>query len=364
MKKIIALVPNILNVAPGQRVRIETWAKHLGEYGWTVDFYPFESERLHKILYTPGNILAKSAELTSCYAKQFKRIWNAPKCDVLFIYREAALIGPAFLERMAKRLRVPIVYDLDDPIFLPYKSPVNGWFSHLKFSRKTNSIFRMSDQIISINKIIGDYARKFNENVEIVPNFVDTDIFFPLLQQEAREPKLVWTGSVSTFQNLSAIAEPLRRLQNKYDLPIRIVTAGEPEIPGVRFDLQKWTAETEVASLQDCDIGLVPLIDLEWNPWKFYLKTIQYLAVGLPVVAQKMGSNSEVIKDGVNGFVVETEAEWFDRIALLIENSSLRREMSANARQTVLENYSVRAQMPRVAQIFDRVLDGINTRRK
>ena len=27
----------------------------------------------------------------------------------------------------------PFVYDLDDPIFLPYRSPANGWSSLLKF---------------------------------------------------------------------------------------------------------------------------------------------------------------------------------------------------------------------------------------
>ncbi len=364
MKKIIALVPNILNVAPGQRVRIETWAKHLGEYGWTVDFYPFESEELNKVLYHPGNILPKVSGLAACYARQFKRVLNAPSCDVVFIYREASLIGPAIFERMAKRLGVPIVYDLDDPIFLPYKSPVNKWFSLLKFSRKTHSIFRLSDQIIAINNIIGDYARDFNPNVEVVPNFVDTEIFCPIPPPPQREPKLVWTGSVSTFQNLSAIAEPLRRLQNKYEMPVRIVTSGEPKLPGLKIDLRKWTADTEVTSLQDCDIGLVPLLDLEWNPWKFYLKTIQYLAVGLPVVAQKTGSNKDVIQDGVNGFLVETEEEWFARIALLIENHSLRREMGENARKTVLQNYSISVQMPRVAEIFDRVSEKFTVRRK
>lgn len=363
MKKIIALVPNILNVSPGQRVRIETWAKHLGEYGWTVDFYPFESDKLNKILYRPGNVLPKAAEMVFCYAKQLKRILDAPECDVLFIYREAALVGPAIIERLAKRLRVPIVYDLDDPIFLPYESPVNGWFSRLKFSRKTNSIFRLSSQVIAINNIIGNYARKYNENVAVVPNFVDTDIFQPLQSQEKSEVKLVWTGSVSTFQNLTAIAEPLRRLQAKYDVPIRIVTSGEPEIPGVKFDLQKWTADTEVSGLQGSNIGLVPLLDLEWNPWKFYLKTIQYLAVGLPVVARKIGSNGEVIKDGINGFVVETEEEWFDRLSLLIENHNLRLQMGEAARQTVLENYSIAVQMPRVAEIFNRTLENFNIRR-
>lgn len=363
MKKIIALVPNILNVSPGQRIRIEAWAKHLGKYGWTVDFFPFESDRLNKMLYRPGNVFPKAVEIISCYAKQFRRVLAAPKCDVLFIYREAALIGPAIIERLAKRLQVPIVYDLDDPIFLPYKSPVNGWFSGLKFSRKTNSIFRLSNRVIAINDIIGAYAETYNENVSVVPNFVDPNVFRPISADLKSEVELVWTGSVSTFQNLSSITAPLRRLQEKYGVPIKIITSGEPEIPGVELQTQKWAANTEVSALQGDKIGMVPLLDLEWNPWKFYLKTIQYMAVGLPVVARRMGSNSEVIEDGVNGFTVETEEEWFDRLALLIENCDLRRQMGKKAREKILRSYSIDVQMPRVAEIFDQTLEFFNTRK-
>src|SRR5688572_8720308 len=147
MKRIAALVPNILGVSPGQRVRIESWVSFLEQAGWAVDFYPFEDAGLHEILYESGNAMAKATRLLQCYRRQLALILEGPPCDVLFIYREAALIGPALLERLAKRLRVPIIYDLDDPVFVPYRSPMNGWFSLLKFPRKTYSLFRLSTHV-------------------------------------------------------------------------------------------------------------------------------------------------------------------------------------------------------------------------
>jgi glycosyltransferase involved in cell wall biosynthesis len=113
----------------------------------------------------------------------------------------------------------------------------------------------------------------------------------------------------------------------------------------------------EVPYLQECDIGIVPLLDLEWNPWKFFLKTIQYMAVGLPVVAHKMGSNADVIQNGVNGFVVETEAEWIEKLGLLIENPELRIKMGKEARKSAVEKYSTEVQMPRVAKVFEEVYE-------
>ena len=82
------------------------------------------------------------------------------RCDVLFVYREAALIGPALLERLpAARHGVPLVYDVDDPVFLPYSSPTNHWFSLMKFPHKTHALFRLSDHVITINGSLADYTR-------------------------------------------------------------------------------------------------------------------------------------------------------------------------------------------------------------
>jgi glycosyltransferase involved in cell wall biosynthesis len=361
MKKIAALVPNKLGVSPGQRLRIEAWSKYLPDYGWEIEFFPFEDDKLHEVFYTPGNRLKKIGYLAGSYARQASAIVRGLDCDGLFIYREAALVGPAFLERVAGRLKVPMIYDIDDPVFLPYRSPVNGWLSLLKFSRKTHSLFKMSDRVIAINSLIGDYARKFSDSVSVVPNFVDTEVYKPLDKADSNQVKIVWTGSVSTLRNLNTIAEPLRRLQEKYGVIVRTIANGTADIDGVELDQRQWSPQAEVENLQDCDIGIVPLLDdLDWNPWKFYLKTIQYMAVGLPVVARRIGSNSEVIEEGVTGFLVDSEEEWFDRISLLIQNPGMRSKMGRAARQVAVDKYSISAQMPRVAAIFDDVYGGSN----
>jgi glycosyltransferase involved in cell wall biosynthesis len=358
MKRIAALVPNILGVSPGQRVRIESWAEHLRGAGWEVDFYPFEDAGLHEIIYEPGRATAKARRLAQCYLRQLRLVLQGPPCDVIFIYREMALIGPAFLERLARRLRVPIVYDLDDPVFIPYRSPMNGWFSLLKFPRKTYSLFRLSDRIIAINNLIAEHAAGFNPSVSVVPNCVDVERYQPRPRPADAPARLVWIGSHSTMPNLETILEPLRRLQETDDVPLRVIGAGEANLPGVEAEVRQWSAATEVGELQDCDVGLVPLTDLTWNPWKFFFKTVQYMAVGLPVVARRMGSNVEIIKHGVNGFLVETEAEWYDCMRELVANRDLRRRMGEAARETVVAQYSTQSQMPRMVSVFEQVLEG------
>jgi len=357
-KTIAALVPNILGFSPGQRVRIELWEKYLTEAGWKVEFFPFEDEALHEVLYKNGNPMQKAARLFACYRRQLNVVRRKISSDVIFIFREAALVGPAFIERIAARQNTPIVFDIDDPVFLPYRSPVNGWASLLKFSKKTHELFRLSTRIIAINRLIGDYAAQYNPNVFIIPNCIDTDKYKPLENKPdaGKGVRLVWIGSQTTMQNLVMIKEPLKKLQAEIDAPLLIIGAGEADLAGVQTEMRQWSAETEVSDLQEGDIGLLPLNDLEWNNWKFFFKAIQYMAVGIPVVARRMGSNSEVIEDGVNGFLVESMDEWYERLKLLAGDRELRMKMGKAARQTVVEKYSLQAQMPQLVKVFEDLL--------
>ena len=357
MRRIAALVPNVLASSPGQRVRIESWSRPLKKAGWVVEFYPFEDQRLHAVLYQPGRHLAKAVRMLECYRRQLGRVLSQVRCDVLFVYREAALIGPALLERLAARHGVPLVYDVDDPVFLPYSSPTNHWFSLMKFPHKTHALFRLSDHVITINGSLADYAARFNPSVSVIPNCVDVDHYRPEPAREGGPVRLAWVGSHSTMRNLHAIAEPLRRLQAEARVPLRVIGAGRFELSGVDIESLQWSADTEVADLQGCDIGLVPLLDDPWSPWKFFFKTVQYMAVGLPVVARRMGSNCEVIREGENGFLVETPDEWHDRLHLLVHDNALRRQMGQAARRTVVEHYSTQVQIPKLVSIFDQVYE-------
>jgi glycosyltransferase involved in cell wall biosynthesis len=145
-------------------------------------------------------------------------------------------------------------------------------------------------------------------------------------------------------------------VQARYATPIRIIGTGDFAIDGLDLDVRQWTPETEAVDLTECDIGVLPVLDKPENEWKFFLKLVQYLMSGLAVVADRAGSNADVIQDGVNGFIVDTPEQWTERLSQLIEDRELRERMGRAARQTALDRYSPAAQMPRVAAIFEEVL--------
>lgn len=84
-------------------------------------------------------------------------------------------------------------------------------------------------------------------------------------------------------------------------------------------------------------------------------KVIQYMGVGIPVVASGVGVHEEIINDGVNGLLADSDEEWIERLSQLIENETLRERFGFMGRKTVEERYSIKVNGPKLLEILNRV---------
>lgn len=354
--KVLAIVPYQIDYCAGQRFRIELWANHLAERGIKVEFLPFADEGLTNVLYQPNQILAKASRMISCFVRQLVKTLTAKKPDVIFIYREAALIGPAIIEKYVRHWQIPVVYDIDEPHFVPYVSPANGKFNKLRFFSKFDELLKISDSIFAVNEPIADYARKFNKNVEIVPMTIDIDRYKPAKNQiVGNKLKIAWVGTWSNQPNVELAVKPMRELRRTHDFTFRIVADKPVDFDGLEVDFVPWSYVEEVPKLQECQIGVVPVKPSDWSPWKFFFKTIQFMGLGMPIVASATGSNLEIIKDGVNGFLAESEKDWYEKLKLLVENPALRQEMGVAARKTAVEKFDIEKQIDFLESKFKRL---------
>lgn len=81
------------------------------------------------------------------------------------------------------------------------------------------------------------------------------------------------------------------------------------------------------------------------------------MALGIATVMSPVGVNSEIILDGVNGFLASTNEEWFEKISMLIESETLRNKIAEAGRQTVEADYSVNAQKNNYLRYFNSLLN-------
>lgn len=81
---------------------------------------------------------------------------------------------------------------------------------------------------------------------------------------------------------------------------------------------------------------------------------LETMAAGKPVVVTNVGGNTEIVRDGVNGFLVPSgdSAAMAKALLALVENPRLRQGMGAANVARVAERYSIRAMTRRYEELY------------
>lgn len=259
--------------------------------------------------------------------------------DVVLLQREF-LSSFVTLEGLTKR---PRVLDVDDAIFL---------YRHGHCAKK---LAQLSDRIICGNNYLANWFSAWNRNISVVPTAIDANKYVPLVKCEKLPDHVLigWIGTSGNLKYLYAIERALACVLNSHDnAMLRIVCDVKPDfrfIDPMRVDFVQWCEAGEVASIQEMDIGIMPLLESDWANGKCSFKMIQYMSCAIPVVVSPVGMNAEVLADGNVGYSAESESDWVDCISALLESADLRAAMGKKGRQVVIEKYSVERIAPKIA---------------
>jgi glycosyltransferase involved in cell wall biosynthesis len=255
---------------------------------------------------------------------------------------------------------------LDDPLYVPYVSPANGVLSRLKCFGKVSTICRLSRVVIVNSSQHQEYAKRHARDVRVIPSVVDGTVYARSQATLPRDPRRVcvgWSGSASSAANLRLIEGPLRRLRERTDCRLHFIGARQSDVPDVGGTCQPWRLESEVEDLGQLDIGLVPLLDTPWNRRKFFMKVVQYMALGIVPVATPLGSNPEVIAHGRSGFLAESAADWLRFLEMLTTDAELRTRMAQEAAHEAHSRYTLQANDGQIVAAFRAALGTAEDRR-
>jgi glycosyltransferase involved in cell wall biosynthesis len=358
-KKILFIVQHRLNRSPGQRYRCEQYVPYLRQQGFECTYSPVivDAEE-DQALYRSINLLDKAGIFIKSFARRIRDVWRASHYDIVFIYREAFPIGWVFFERLLKLTGATIVLDFDDAIWLPTVSEVNRSLQWLKNPEKINKIITLSNLVIVGNTYLGAYAKRFNKKVVVFPSTINLDYYkFPLAQSAAKNSgKIIigWSGSHTTIEHFEIITPVLKKLKEKYGDNVIFKVYGDPDYRNDSLGIvgTAWSHESEVEVIGSFDIGIMPLPDNEWSKGKCAMKGLLYMGMGVPAVLAAVGMNTDVINDGVTGFLAANDEEWFNKLSLLIENNDLRKKIGLAGRSVVEKSFSCQAKHEEYVNIF------------
>ena len=322
---------------PSARFRVRQYIPAMREYGVNVTEFP-----AHFGSYPPRNRIMRPFWGCASLVQRLPSILRSYKYDVTLLQR-SFISTYTTLEMLTSR---PRILDVDDAIFLAR----NVWHG--------STLAKITDRVICGNAYLADWYSQWNKDVHVIPTGIDAFKYKPVDRPNNNSEKVIigWIGTSGNLKYLYDIEDALLSILSQYpEAYIKVVSDVPPifkKIDITRYKFEKWSEEREIKNIQEFDVGLMPLRDGNWEKGKCSFKMLQYMACGIPVVVSPVGMNSEILAKGKVGFGVTTHDQWVEAISALIVNVEERKEIGANGRKIVLDEYSSQVIAPRLARVM------------
>ncbi len=276
-----------------------------------------------------------------------------------------------------------LLYDLDDDLLhIPRDHPEAGMLRPR--APTVARMLRHADAVWVSTPGLAEALRATRSEVRVVPNGLDERLW-GVPRAEARPlpypVRLLFMGSATHLGDWQVAAGAMARVVALFG-------------PGVAFEmigvagpvaLPSWVnrvspSKSGMASYpgfvnwitqhRSWDIGIAPLADTAFNRCKSAIKTMDYAALGLPVLASDVPAYRGSLTDGagadgrgtdsagadgagaarvgtggVGGYLVaNTEAAWFRALCDLINDAALRQRLAEGARTALAAHHTLAAQ--------------------
>ena len=283
---------------------------------------------------------------------------GAVKPQIEFAFRNALDIGTVFgLRALLKRERFDIVHGhvaRDYPLVaaaawgLPVKVVLTR---HLLYPVRSNFLYRrVNGWIAPTNQILRTLAPHKPRASSVIPNWVDLEKFEYRPHPPHRPLTLGLLGQISPHKGHEDAIEALRILGPTY----RILIAGKGQDDYVA-QLKEKSRNLPVRFagfvalpdfFEEIDVLLVP----SWEE-PFGIVLLEAMASGIPVIATEAGGPLDILRSGVDGFLVppRNAQALADAVRALYGQ---RERITQAARRRVEAEFDIRKVVPRVEAFY------------
>lgn len=206
------------------------------------------------------------------------------------IYHRGMLRRSVGVVRFLKHVADRVYWDTCVDYFEPHEAADQ---EHVDSSR---AIAGIADGICVPTVGIADSARRFNDNVFIMPDPVDLQHFAQL------KPSINWKNPVFGWSGVAVKAPPLDAYATLLDGRIRII-AEKPPALSFRYEFERWHHKSFPAALRRCDIAFLPrILESTYTINNSSFKALVFAVLGIPIIANRLPSYQVMAQD-YNGIV-------------------------------------------------------------
>ncbi len=324
--------------------------KHgLGKYYYKLTKFVYYNSFFIKHFLTSKTVQSRFAKST---ASSIVKALKLNPVKIIQVEQDFAL--PIGIE-VKKRTELPLIADLhnitSEELVASGAIKKNGKEFH-KLQEMLKHNLAEVDAIVVVSDLMKEYIIN---NYDIPPNRV----YVVPPGAEPREitknannpPKVVYSGLVTFREHVNLFVKSMPIIQEKInDVKFFITDKGEDlkKIKKLAKELDVnpvffWYPKKEDFTnfLSSCDIAVLPSSGDYARRLGTPVKLFDYLSVGLPVVANNVGSWSNIIREANVGLLTpDNPSDFAEAIVKLIKNSKLMNEFSVNGMNLVKEKYN------------------------
>ena len=327
---------------------------------WPENAYGFLTEKLNRKV-IPSKVVPSILGKSTIEVAELQREVDAFQPDVIHVHLFEALMVVSHLRHTAHLL---VHFHDNMPQFenfswrtLLSKLSITNYFEKrliLKLLQQHKVTFvGISEHTVEyMNKVLPKHAQ-----IVKLLNAIDTQRFHAA-PESPRSNELTMIGSLVPKKNqqlaIHVVADLIKR-----GIPIQLNLLGEGS---EREKLEEVTQQLNLAeyiffqgNVDDPERFLKNSVlyihTARYEP--FGLVILEAMAAGLPVVCTDGGGNRDLIRNGENGFILDTEnpEELADKIEYLLTNAEQRIRMGSNA-QRFAQDYDIQAYAERLIAIY------------
>lgn len=247
----------------------------------------------------------------------------------------------------ARQTGAALIYDLDDDLInVPANHPDAAELRPR--ARVVRAMLEKADAVWVSTHHLKQKLAAIRPDAEIIENRLDERIWTPApaMQIFRDDPVRILCMGTNTHDRDFALIEPaLARLKQEYGDRVVIDILGVTAAPDIAPGLNRISPPNQasrsypgfvqwLSSAQPSwHIGLAPLADTPFNQSKSPIKTMDYAALGLAILASDVAVYRGSLADGVAGQLVANDPRaWYVALEWLVRNQALRRQFAERAR--------------------------------
>jgi len=265
---------------------------------------------------------------------------------VFTIFHPFHLVPKAAVEA-AKELDIPSIVKVDDAI---YEKASGIKLLQRKIEKMINGkTLRTGTKILVSNNdtkktIIEEYGVK-SEKISIIPNGVDLLLFNTAT--EKNQKKIVFAGAMYYHRGLDILLEAIPFVIKKISDAKFVLLGSGAEMNKLKkivsdnnlensVEFKGWIKREEIPkNISDASIGIGPLRLTDVTSRALPIKVLEYMAVSLPIIAQKGTLPSDVLENEKNGYFIENSNDLAEKIILLLNQPKKVESMGSQSSKMV-----------------------------